>query len=87
MQYIVAIVLVIGVVFVSMFHLLVKERNGYGPLAAPQVEANGTVDTSDSTGSNSSTQAPPPPPPTHFRMTATDWLKNAQVNRDREVLF
>ncbi|XP_063873604.1 major facilitator superfamily domain-containing protein 12-like isoform X1 [Scylla paramamosain] len=76
-RYIVAIVLVIGMVFVGLFHGLVKEKgNDYNTLATPQVESNGSV-----SGSDSANSTPPPPSPVpcnHFRMTATDWLKNTQ---------
>lgn len=81
--------LIIGVVFVSLFHILVKENNGYSPLATPQVEANGSVNTSDCSNSTHSSTTPPhpPSPPTHFRMTATDWLKNTQVNKGVGMLI
>lgn len=74
-RYIVAIVLVIGVIFVSLFHALVKESNTYSPLSSTQVESS---DCNGSTSSSSNSPACTPSPPTHFRMTASDWLKNTQ---------
>lgn len=79
-RYIVAIVLIIGVVFVILFHALVKEKGnfGYNTLAAPQVESNGSINSSTNSTSSATSPPSPPTPPSHYRMTATDWLKHTQ---------
>lgn len=62
-------------VFVGLFQGLVKEKgNDYNTLPTPQGESSGSAN-----GSDCANSTPPPMPSNHFRMTATDWLKNTQV--------